>query len=73
MALCVGTQGAAVFAETWERDGEHWSLRDAASAVGFRNNAALAYDAKRARMALFGGAALSGVPLGDTWEWDGVQ
>lgn len=32
---------------------------------------AMAYDATRGRVVLFGGDTLAGARLGDTWEWDG--
>ena len=38
--------------------------------IGVRNGHALAYDSKRARLVLFGGADESKV-CGDTWEWNG--
>ncbi len=37
-----------------------------------RNAPALAFDAKRGCVVLFGGDGRSG-PLGDTWEWDGTR
>jgi hypothetical protein len=36
-----------------------------------RSSAALAYDADRQRMVLFGGASHGVAPANDTWEWDG--
>jgi hypothetical protein len=42
-----------------------------AEAPGVRNAHALAYDAGRGRMLLFGGADEGGV-RGDLWEWDGA-
>lgn len=40
--------------------------------IGVRNGHALAYDSKRARLVLFGGADESKV-CGDTWEWNGKK
>src|SRR2546427_652082 len=37
-----------------------------------RMGPAMAYDAARGRVVLFGGSGASG-PLGDTWEWDGTS
>lgn len=31
----------------------------------------MAYDSNRGRTVLFGGIDANGIPLGDTWEWDG--
>jgi len=38
---------------------------------GPRIGHAMAYDARRKRTVLFGGFGSDGVPLNDTWEWDG--
>lgn len=41
---------------------------------GPRHGAAMAYDASRRRVVLFGGARGSAeTPLDDTWEWDGLR
>jgi hypothetical protein len=56
------------FGDTWEWDGARWE-RVAAEGPAPRNNAAMAYDAKRGRVVLFGGS--TGRPSGETWEWDG--
>ncbi len=52
--------------DTWEWDGSRWELRSTEGPTP-RNGAALAYDARRRRVVLFGG---SGAPE-ETWEWDG--
>jgi len=59
----------ALFADTWEWDGETWTqVQDIGpSARAFH---AMAYDSARGRTVLFGGRAPAGLS-GDTWEWDG--
>jgi hypothetical protein len=58
------------FGDTWEWDGARWERIDVEGAVPApRNNAAMAYDAARGRVVLFGGS--TGRPSGETWEWDG--
>lgn len=44
---------------------------EAPSGPGPRLGHSVAFDENRARVVLFGGFAPEGVPLGDTWEWDG--
>jgi hypothetical protein len=54
------------YGDTWEWDGHRW---EQVSSVGptARNGAAMAYDAGRKRVVLFGGSGA----LDETWEWDG--
>ena len=54
--------------DTWAFDGVSWN-RVAGPGPQARNGAAMAFDARRGRVVLFGG---SGGPREDTWEWDGV-
>jgi len=57
-------------AVTWRWDGQSWSALSAASPPS-RFGTALAYDAGRQRVVLFGG--LRGTQfLNDVWEWDGA-
>lgn len=57
--------------DTWAWDGGTWTpLHNGGPEP--RANHAMAYDSRRGRIVLFGGAGNRGV-LGDTWEWDGVQ
>jgi len=59
-------------ADTWEWDGARW--RQVASAgPPARSGAAMAFDAARGRLLLFGGSSAEGGLLGDTWEWDGAR
>ena len=52
-------------------DGTNWSLIVPASSPPVRTNSAMAFDAARGRVMLFGGQIASGT-LNDTWEWDGT-
>lgn len=56
--------------ETWEWDGLKWAQLAVAGPPSPRAYPAMAYDAARGKVVLFGGG---GVGAGaDTWEWDGV-
>jgi hypothetical protein len=63
--------------DVWEWDGEDWAHRATATSPPFRTGFALAWDAGRQRVVLFGGfiSRLSRVSqtvaIADTWEWDG--
>lgn len=57
------------FGDTWEFDGSSWRQMETAEGPSPRNGAAMAYDAARKRVVLFGG---SGGPSAETWEWDGA-
>ena len=60
------------FADTWEWDGTTWIERRPATSPPPRFGHAMAYDAARGRVVLFGGYDFfSGLALADTWEWDG--
>jgi hypothetical protein len=51
----------------------HWK-KVASDGPPGRNSHAMAYDAGRQRVVLFGGfEQTTGTRLGDTWEWDGAQ
>jgi N-acetylneuraminic acid mutarotase len=69
-----GAVGATVFNDTWEWDAnvKTWTRRTPATSPPARYDHAMAYDEARNRIVLFGGRNASGVPLGDTWEWDGT-
>jgi hypothetical protein len=69
--------GSAVsnYGDTWRWDGSTW-LRLSNTGPSARENPAMAYDAARGRMVLFGGGnAVVGpsAETGDTWEWDGTS
>jgi hypothetical protein len=63
--------------DTWEWDGTQWSLDAPAAAPAVRSGQAMAYDANRDRVVVFGGwnAATSPATIyGDTWELgSGIQ
>ncbi|HEX5856303.1 MAG TPA: kelch repeat-containing protein [Thermoanaerobaculia bacterium] len=61
--------GNNYFPETWEWNGSSWT-RAAAAGPGGRLFHAMAYDAGRGRVVLFGGDR-DHTTLGDTWEFDG--
>jgi hypothetical protein len=57
--------------ETWEWNGVEWELRST-SGPSARVAPAMAYDAARQVVVMFGGMGSDG-RLGDTWEWDGAS
>ena len=60
-------------ADTWVWDGASWAeVSPASGDPSARSGHAMAHDAARGRVVLFGGAGGEG-PLGDTWEWDGTS
>ncbi len=74
--------GTPAFGDTWEWDGAaaSWTLRCSGAepcASGplpvARYAHAMAYDANRSRVVLFGGLDATDQRLGDTWEWDGMS
>jgi cysteine-rich repeat protein len=58
--------------DTWRWNGGGWQRVDLASGPPARAGAAIAYDAARDRVVMFGGDGGTG-PLNDVWEWDGTQ
>ena len=58
--------------DTWEWDGMAWH-RAADGAIGTRDHHALAYDAARGRVVLYGGSANGETLSTTTWEWDGTR
>ncbi|MBK9383718.1 MAG: hypothetical protein IPN34_02675 [Planctomycetes bacterium] len=64
----------ALFGDTWEWDGSTWILRSPTPAPAARYSHAMAYDASRGRVVLFGGHSTGTSNFfGDTWEWDGTS
>jgi uncharacterized repeat protein (TIGR01451 family) len=57
-------------ANTWEWDGDKWT-QVSSSGPARRVNAAMAYDASRREIILFGGWVTPDNYYGDTWAWDG--
>ncbi|MCC6357706.1 MAG: hypothetical protein IT450_03100 [Phycisphaerales bacterium] len=67
-----GPYDPVYLAETWEYDGVEWVTRDLGPGPVGRSGAALAYDANRQVIVLYGGGRYwPPDPLTDTWEWDG--
>src|SRR5262249_29451141 len=69
-----GCQGP-LLQDTWLWDGARWARANAGIAPPSRVGHAMAYDAARGKVVLFGGCtgnvqACDG--LADTWEWDGT-
>lgn len=59
-------------AHTWAWDGTDWTQRAPSTVPPGRKQHAMAYDATRKRVVMFGG--LAGVAaLNDTWEWSGAD
>jgi cysteine-rich repeat protein len=63
----------AILNDTWVFDGAGWLEIKTDVAPVARTGHAMAYDAKRRRVVLFGGFSDAGVALNDTWEWDGLR
>lgn len=60
--------------DTWEFDGLNWARALPTNSPPSREEMVLEYDAQRGRSVLFGGRdPVSNQPLGDTWEFDGVD
>jgi hypothetical protein len=67
-----GFNGSAGTSGTFEWDGERWLRRTPSIRPLARHGHAMAYDTARRETVLFGGMpSPSGLPLGDTWVWDG--
>ena len=65
-----GSPTQTLYDDTWEWDGSDWLERSPAESPPARTKFAMAYDATRGVVVLFGGEGQDGT-LGDTWEWDG--
>jgi len=77
---CSQSTGCKALSDTWEYDGRAWTEVTPGGSPPARAHHAMAYDASRGRVVLFGGwdAPSSLVdtnvhPLGDTWEFDGTR
>jgi hypothetical protein len=67
-----GTQ--VIYRDTWIWNGSDWALRTPAHAPPERYNHAMAYDAARQQIVLFGGMDVSTQkPTNDTWVWNGAD
>jgi hypothetical protein len=62
-----------VLNDTWEFDGSKWTRRaEQGIKPSPRVSAGAAFDSRRGRLIIFGGADSAGF-LGDTWSWDGTS
>ena len=64
-------RSAQMLLDTWEWDGQRWTLIDTAG-PGPPIHGAIGYDPVRRRVVMHGGAGRTGV-LRDTWEWTGER
>jgi hypothetical protein len=78
--VCVlfgGRNWTSALNDTWEYDGTKWTLASAHNPALNpipRSQHAMVYDSNRGVVVLFGGdPGNSQRPLGDTWEWDGIE
>jgi hypothetical protein len=69
VTVLFGGHDGAYDGETWEWDGDFWTLR-ASTGPTPRGEHTLGYDSARGVTVLFGGAD-TGEYYGETWEWDG--
>jgi hypothetical protein len=73
VAVLFGGYGSELLGDTWDWDGERWTLR-ACSGPSPREHHSMAYDSIRHVTVLFGGyAPETAEENGETWEWDGVN
>lgn len=77
VVLFGGSDGISSFTlgQTWEWDGARWTQRFPAASPQGVHGAAMAWDAVRQRLVLFGGLSQGGSASylsADTWEWDGT-
>lgn len=63
--------GLTLFSSASTRFPRQWIDRGS-SGPGVRSYAAMAYDALRQRVVLFGGLDVNSNPVAETWEWDGT-
>ena len=78
--LAPDEDGVEISGETWGRaDAQststyarlRWQEQLRSASPPARSRHAMAYDARRGRVVMFGGLASNGASLADTWEWDG--
>jgi hypothetical protein len=68
--------GNPILNDTWVWDGANWTQKFPITSPPARNWHAMAYDAARQQVVLFGGGTSSNYSdqtLGDTWVWDGTN
>ncbi len=64
--------GVPALGDTWEWDGNTWSLIQTPASPAPRAGHAMAFDSLRGVVVMFGGLSITQVRLADTWEWNGV-
>jgi hypothetical protein len=57
----------------WEWDGFTWLMQRPVTVPSIRTAAAMASDAARGRVVMFGGRSINQALLAETWEWDGTN
>lgn len=67
----MGSDGTTTLGDTWRWSGGTWT-KVAVAGPSSRLRAAMALDAARGRVVLYGGQTTAGVTLADTWEFDGT-
>jgi hypothetical protein len=65
--------GDVYYHDTWTWNGRRWTRRNLARSPAGRHGLAMAFDALRGEMVLFGGIGREGTYFGDTWIWDGSE
>jgi cysteine-rich repeat protein len=69
--------GPPPYGDTWQWDGRLWSQVAPSDAALARSEQAMAYDAGRKRVIMYGGRPMSGFaeppPHDDAWEWSGAE
>ena len=70
--LLFGGDDVAPLGDTWLWDGVTWRQPKAAAAPDPRTGHAMAFDAARGKVILFGGVDGTGAVRSDTWAWDGA-
>lgn len=76
VVLYGGTLDAMAFSssdETWEWDGQNWTLRSSVGAPTAREHIRMVYDEARHVTVLFGGWNREQGTLAETWTYDGAQ
>jgi hypothetical protein len=59
--------------DTWEWNGDTWTLVQGTIAPSPRYWHAMSSDSARRKIVLFGGYKITGEYFADTWEWDGAE
>jgi hypothetical protein len=61
-------------ADTWVFNGQNWIRKSPAASPSAREGHAMAFDAARKQLVLFGGSSgITSKPLNDTWLWNGTD